>query len=930
MRRAALHLGGAVVAVVGTLVFPGLALADTTVDFEQQEAGTVITNQYADLGGPGQGVVFGPLPGSAGDGLRPVIRTPPAGQAQSGSQVADIATCFCENFMLTPRTTGTFSVPRSRVSVYVGYLGPPAFCSPVMPGAACAYVTLRAFDASGNPVATSSTLVKQGQGVHALLSVSTPSATIVGFEITARHSADDNKQIAIDDLSFDVPSTPPPPDFTLTPQSTVPTLVDGAYTNDVITIGRLSGSAGDIRLAASGLPPGVHARFAPNPATSQSTLTLTADPNAPPTGAAASAITITGTALSATAGTVPHSFTVNLRVESVCADVVTGQELIDAIRSGCKTIHLNDAASIDVAQLAGHPDRFPGYAQVSTPTAALHIPYGVTLESDRSATHLGAQLSMSYEIDQPNSGIPKAMLELDGHTRVTGLRLKGGGMDGQHDPQGTGISIQWPDVLVDDNEISFWPGQGVGVGAVNYGTFGQIPNRSEAWALQQAPRVHITNNFIHDNVDNSIGYGIVVGTDSYALIDRNVFDYNKHDIAGTNLSGYIATLNFTLSDAFRIENGSIGGHFDMHGSRGSDHVGGTAGTYIEIRNNTFRGDQSYHFLGHDRRAAFDLRGTPIDKAIFTGNVTEASASNAVNVSGADAFAMTRRGKLVVRGNRYSVNSSGDLAVGDFDGDGCSDVFLATGTSWVYSACGRREWRYLNASNLRLNRLAFGDFNGDGKTDVFSQSGAKWLVSYGGTGPWTALPADSNIPMSSYRFYDFNGDGRTDIFRANGSHFYYSSAGASSWKPLATSHLKVDQLRFCDFNGDGKTDVFSLANHQWSVSYGGATHWHHLNKQLSSDLGELVFADFNGDGRCDIARAHHNSWQISYGGTAPWHYDSPNKNPGDFTGTLLGRFNGNKCADVLRFGIQNDTVHLERFKISRCLTPFAGWSRQNML
>jgi hypothetical protein len=74
-------------------------LADSTVDFEQFEQGTVITTQYADLGGPGRGVVFGPLPGGGSEGLHPVIAIPPAGQAQSGSHVANIATCSgCEFF----------------------------------------------------------------------------------------------------------------------------------------------------------------------------------------------------------------------------------------------------------------------------------------------------------------------------------------------------------------------------------------------------------------------------------------------------------------------------------------------------------------------------------------------------------------------------------------------------------------------------------------------------------------------------------------------------------------------------------------------------------------------------------------------------------------------------------------------------------------
>ncbi|MGH2868681.1 MAG: FG-GAP-like repeat-containing protein [Solirubrobacteraceae bacterium] len=935
LRTAGAIARGLTLAIAMTLTSAGVALADSTVSFDDYGSGTVITNQYADLGGSGQGVVFGPLPGGAGDGRRPVVRTPPTGQAQSGSQVADIATCSGCGPSFTPSTTGTFSIARSRVSVYVGYLGPLTACSAGDTAAmSCAVVQLLAFDAGGTRIAASApALIGEGTGIHTRLVVTAPTATIAAFEVTARAETDDNKQIAIDDLTFDNPPVPAPPDFTLTPQSSSLTVVNGQGASDVITIGRISNSTGDVQLSAGGLPPGVHAQFTPDPASSQSTLTLTADPSAPPTSPANPTMTIAGTPQSATAGSVPHSVTLSVRVESVCADVVTGANLVAALRSGCQDVHVDDAAQIDLSQFGDHPERFPGYDAVSTSTGVIHIPDGVTLESDRSPTRRGGRLFMSHQVLQPASDNRKSMLELGAGTSVTGLRLRGYGMDAQHAPHGIGLSIGEPDVLVSNDEISLWPVAGVSVGSVPY-----APDRgatdTEAWILKEALRVHITNNFIHDNVDCDLGYGIVVGNSSYALIDRNVFDFNKHDIAGdgSSGSGYIAKLNFTLSDSFKTCAGGYGGHFDMHGTGGgSSHVGGTAGTYIDIRDNTFRGDQRYHFLGHDRRPAFDLRGTPTDRAIFTGNVTEAPGDKAVNISGADASDLAAQRKLLVRGNSYSVNTSDELTVGDFNGDGCSDVFLATGTIWVYSPCGRREWRFLNTSRLRLGRLAFGDFNGDGKTDVFSQQGGdRWLVSYSGTGPWTALPAGSNIPSSSYRFFDFNGDGKTDIFRANGSRFYYSSAGATLWKPLAASRLKVEQLRFCDFNGDGKADVFSLANHQWSVSYGGRTSWKHLNDRLSSALGELVFGDFNGDGKCDVARAHHRSWQISYGGRAPWHYDSPNRNPGDFSGTLLGRFSGNVCTDVLRFGVDHDTVHLDQFKISRCLTPFRAWSEQNML
>jgi hypothetical protein len=300
------------------LALPGVALADTTVDFEQFAADTTITNQYADLGGSGQGVTFGPLPGGGG-GLSPVVRTPPSGQAQSGTNVADIGTCLgCEFF--TPNTTGTFTVARSHVSVDVGYLGTPfAPCSGSATDPACASVTLLAYDAAGTQIASSpQTMVSQSAGVHTQLSVSTPTAQIVGFRITARTDpSDDNKQIAIDDLTFDTPTTPAAPDFTLTPATTNVNLVTGSTVTDAISIGRLGGSSGPVSLTVSGaLPAGVHAQVAPNPAGGgSSVLTFAVDGDAPATTDTNPTITVTGTPGSAAVGPAPRSFQVTVGVQ---------------------------------------------------------------------------------------------------------------------------------------------------------------------------------------------------------------------------------------------------------------------------------------------------------------------------------------------------------------------------------------------------------------------------------------------------------------------------------------------------------------------------------------------------------------------------------------------------------------------------------------
>ena len=46
--------------------------------------------------------------------------------------------------------------------------------------------------------------------------------------------------------------------------------------------------------------------------------------------------------------------------------------------------------------------------------------------------------------------------------------------------------------------------------------------------------VHIVNNFLHDNRHTHVGYGVAVGNGAYALIERNVFNQNRHAIAGSS------------------------------------------------------------------------------------------------------------------------------------------------------------------------------------------------------------------------------------------------------------------------------------------------------------------------------------------------------------------------------------------------------------
>jgi serralysin len=161
----------------------------------------------------------------------------------------------------------------------------------------------------------------------------------------------------------------------------------------------------------------------------------------------------------------------------------------------------------------------------------------------------------------------------------------------------------------------------------------------------------------------------------------------------------------------------------------------------------------------------------------------------------------------------------NLRFGDFNGDGKTDVFTVSGSSflrsWQVSYGGTTPFQNLNSSigfnGPAINELAFGDFNGDGKTDVFrsNTSTTRWEVSYGGTGTWQFMYSNPPYNVSSFGFADFNGDGKTDVLFANGTNWLVSYGAKTALQPLRASVQTRSELAFGDFNGDGKADVFNI-------------------------------------------------------------------------------------------------------------------------
>jgi len=214
-------------------------------------------------------------------------------------------------------------------------------------------------------------------------------------------------------------------------------------------------------------------------------------------------------------------------------------------------------------------------------------------------------------------------------------------------------------------------------------------------------------------------------------------------------------------------------------------------------------------------------------------------------------------------------------IGDFNGDHIDDVasfaqntshkvFVALSTGSTLSS--KTLWKTDFA--LGTGQAAVGDFNGDGKTDLID------LTHNANRQMYVALSTGTSFDTNTLWFGtksaqdgtqiigDFNGDGKDDVatlVNPAGSIFVNLSAGnrfrvQQQWSLDAA--LGAQKLVIGDFNGDGKDDLgFSTSAGEVKVSlstgtsFAAATVWH---ANLATKVSQLVAGDFNADGKDDIA------------------------------------------------------------------------------
>ncbi|MCP4216250.1 MAG: hypothetical protein GY765_16500 [bacterium] len=265
----------------------------------------------------------------------------------------------------------------------------------------------------------------------------------------------------------------------------------------------------------------------------------------------------------------------------------------------------------------------------------------------------------------------------------------------------------------------------------------------------------------------------------------------------------------------------------------------------------------------------DYGGSPM--GVLYTDPAAADNHRSLNASGSTVAAF--RDTAVTGSDDYYIfhgsnhDSNGSVTMGDFDGDGNSDIAIFRASTGRWCVRGSASVGWGTSTDIPVP----GDYDGDGDTDIaiYRPSTGRWCVQGSASVAWGT---STDIPVPG----DYNGDGTTQIAVYRPSNGRWCIRGQASIAWGVSGDVPVPG----DYDGDGDTDIaiYRPSTGRWCVMGSASVGW-----GTSTDIP--VPGDYDGDGDTDIAiyRPSNGRWCVMGNASVAWGTSTDIPVPGDYDG-----------------------------------------------